>query len=340
MLDDAKVGRLSDRLFRRMIQLFLLAGETNRAGYLPSMSDMAWRLRIDEEILETEMNDLAKVGILTLDKGEWLVTNFALRQAAMSNSERAKRWREKNAGVQWAKNLYKGLPAKPGIYQLTCKRTGMHYVGASNNIHTRIKQHLYKISKDEHPMSEDVLDYGVETLAVKVLEIVDDENILRDREQHWLDQYPKDDLYNSQSSKRHQNWSETYEERLENEYQTNRSQIEEVDKDKEEDEEYTPTTDYSKLSVAFCNMTGIPELTGGAIKWNQAIKFMVENGITVEDMETAYDEVREQYHIVGPWSIKNPALIAMSRRKKKSPTLKDKLEREGYEHRRADSTIQ
>ena len=100
VLEDPKVGMLSDRLFRRMIQTFLLAGERDKAGYLPSLSDMSWRFRVDQDVLETELNELAMVGILTLSGGTWIVTNFALRQMAISNSERAKRWRERNAGAQ------------------------------------------------------------------------------------------------------------------------------------------------------------------------------------------------------------------------------------------------
>ena len=48
ILDDPKMGRLPDALFRRAIELFLIAGENGRDGGLPALADIAWRLRADE----------------------------------------------------------------------------------------------------------------------------------------------------------------------------------------------------------------------------------------------------------------------------------------------------
>jgi hypothetical protein len=94
-LHDPKMCRLSDRLYRRAIELFLMAGETAKDGILPPVADIAWSLRVNEEILETELYELQKVGILSQVDGEWLVTNFAKRQAKISDEERAKQYRER-----------------------------------------------------------------------------------------------------------------------------------------------------------------------------------------------------------------------------------------------------
>lgn len=94
ILDDPKMGRLRDNLWRRVIECFLIAGEMQGNGELPPLEDMAWRLRVNEEILESELGELAGVGILERRNGGWFVTNFADRQSAMSSSERGKRWRE------------------------------------------------------------------------------------------------------------------------------------------------------------------------------------------------------------------------------------------------------
>ena len=56
ILDDPKMGRLPDKLFRRVIELFLIAGETHENGKLPSIDDMAWRLRLDPEELEKDIS--------------------------------------------------------------------------------------------------------------------------------------------------------------------------------------------------------------------------------------------------------------------------------------------
>jgi len=95
ILHDPKMGKLSDREFRRSIELFLLAGETDEGGTLPSIVDIAWQLRVDEEQLETEMIELQKVGILSVQDGCWSVTNFAKRQAAETSTERWQRWNER-----------------------------------------------------------------------------------------------------------------------------------------------------------------------------------------------------------------------------------------------------
>ena len=82
ILDDPKMGRLTDRLFKRTIQIFLMAGDFQHDGLLPPIEDIAWRLRpmsVDE--LETDLADLASVGILHKTERGWVVTNFEKRQA-------------------------------------------------------------------------------------------------------------------------------------------------------------------------------------------------------------------------------------------------------------------
>jgi hypothetical protein len=89
-----------------------------------------------------------------------------------------------------------------------------------------------------------------------------------------------------------------------------------IDKNREE-EEYTPTP-LTKLSTAFCNATQIPEMTGGAPKWNGALTDMVKVGIEPEDIAEAVAILDEKnYTIVGPWSVRNTALDCMRKRKGK-----------------------
>jgi DnaD/phage-associated family protein len=102
ILDDGKMGRLPDRLWRRAIELFLIAGEEHEGGRLPSLEDMTWRLRLSEDELLEDLQALAKVKIVTqLENGTWLVTNFAERQRARTNAERQKRYRERQRKAQY-----------------------------------------------------------------------------------------------------------------------------------------------------------------------------------------------------------------------------------------------
>ena len=101
IVDDPKMGQLSDHLWRRCIELFLIAGDYNKDGQLPSLNDTAWRLRTNAEILEAELNDLSRYGITTVADGHWGVTKFRDRQGRpYSMKPDAVRQREYRAGVK------------------------------------------------------------------------------------------------------------------------------------------------------------------------------------------------------------------------------------------------
>ena len=104
ILDDPKMGRLPNNLWRRFFECCLLAGEMGYEdddemnGRLPSVGDMTWRLRIDEETLLTELEELARKRMLeyrsenVLD-GYWFVTHFNERQRKMTKAEYMRRLR-------------------------------------------------------------------------------------------------------------------------------------------------------------------------------------------------------------------------------------------------------
>ena len=95
ILDNPKMGRLPDALFRRAIEFFLIAGDCNRGGALPPLADMAWRLRADETALYAQMEDLEALNILSRGAaGCWLVAHFKERQDALLAVERMRRSRE------------------------------------------------------------------------------------------------------------------------------------------------------------------------------------------------------------------------------------------------------
>ena len=49
ILDDPKMGRLPNHLWRRAVELFLLAGRQGNDGALPPVKEMAWTLRLSED---------------------------------------------------------------------------------------------------------------------------------------------------------------------------------------------------------------------------------------------------------------------------------------------------
>ena len=98
ILNDPKMGKMSDRLYRRSIEMMAFANQHNQDGKLPPIDDMAWILRCDETELQQEMSDLAsdKYRILTREGDDWIVTNFSSRQERVSDAERQRRKRERD----------------------------------------------------------------------------------------------------------------------------------------------------------------------------------------------------------------------------------------------------
>lgn len=101
ILDDPKMGRLPDRLFRRAIEIFLLAGDAHLEGVLPSVDDMAWRLRLNPGTIEEDLQALEKTGIVSKVDGTWFVTKFSKRQARISDAERMQGSRDRKRREQY-----------------------------------------------------------------------------------------------------------------------------------------------------------------------------------------------------------------------------------------------
>lgn len=111
ILDDPKVARLNDHLWRRFFELCVIAGATpTRDGVLPPVFDMAWKLRTDEDALTTDLEQLSRAGLVEYIQqippleGQWIVKNFAKRQSAISDlsrkqAERKRLSRTVTAGV-------------------------------------------------------------------------------------------------------------------------------------------------------------------------------------------------------------------------------------------------
>lgn len=95
ILDDAKMGKLPDWLWRRAIELFLLAGENGNDGLLQPVTDIAWRLRVSTEKLTESLQALEEVGVVHETPQGWMVTNFKKRQYSES-VERMRRYRSRN----------------------------------------------------------------------------------------------------------------------------------------------------------------------------------------------------------------------------------------------------
>jgi hypothetical protein len=82
ILHDPKMGQLSDHLWRRCIELFLLAGmQEPRDGRLPKPCDIAWALRTTPQDVDVTLDELEHQGIIINNGNGWVVKNFEKRQS-------------------------------------------------------------------------------------------------------------------------------------------------------------------------------------------------------------------------------------------------------------------
>ena len=110
MLDDPKMARLPNYLWRRAVEFFLLAGRQGEEGALPPVEEMAWSLRLSEDKLLEDLQRLAGVGVVHICNtdaagtsenrpGRWCVTHFKETQNCES-VERVRRYRERTRNAQ------------------------------------------------------------------------------------------------------------------------------------------------------------------------------------------------------------------------------------------------
>ncbi len=101
ILDDPKMALLPDRLWRRVVELFLLAGKHGTDGQLPDSRQLAWLLRMNPDELEMDLKQIETTGMIERLTNGWLVVNFAKRQAAIPGAERTQQHRKRAKQQQY-----------------------------------------------------------------------------------------------------------------------------------------------------------------------------------------------------------------------------------------------
>jgi predicted GIY-YIG superfamily endonuclease len=79
-----------------------------------------------------------------------------------------------------------------GIYQIVYMPTGRMYVGSTNNLLKRYRQHLHKLSKGDHlctPLQNAYAKHGPDLFEFQVLETIADKTTLIEREQYYIDTF-------------------------------------------------------------------------------------------------------------------------------------------------------
>lgn len=92
--------------------------------------------------------------------------------------------------------LYKGVS---GIYKIQNIRNNKVYIGSTVNLLSRYRSHLYGLRYERHGnthLTNAWNKYGETSFEFIVLELVPDISNLIEREQSWIDYFPRNMLYN------------------------------------------------------------------------------------------------------------------------------------------------
>jgi len=105
ILDDPKMAVLPDRLWRRTIELFLVAKKLHGDGRLPDTRQIAWLLRMNTDDLDADMSQIVTTGIIVRDGSGWFIPKFAARQSAVGDAERQQQKRKRMQADQYNGNV-------------------------------------------------------------------------------------------------------------------------------------------------------------------------------------------------------------------------------------------
>jgi DnaD/phage-associated family protein len=117
ILDDPKMGRMSEHLWNFTIKLFLAAGKQEQNGCLPSVPDLAFMMRTNEQDVLMCLGELCDLNIIQIDTDteQYIVKNFQKRQEVSESTKRWRRWSERQAPTQPQQDTNGTIPFDPTL---------------------------------------------------------------------------------------------------------------------------------------------------------------------------------------------------------------------------------
>ena len=216
ILDDPKYFKLSDHAKLGMFELMIIAKKYESAGKLPSLDYICFHSRRDAVWWEPVLSELENINFIMTPENQsdqLIIRRFAERQAPVEGRERARIARQPKIKLQLTSEntsydeICKDLEKKPGVYFIGFSGVNIAYIGASKNIHHRVKVHFSEIKNSWHPLYDSLVTYGFENIIVKALEYSDDLTALAKLEQKHINELSdKYDLINSVSYKPNKHW--------------------------------------------------------------------------------------------------------------------------------------
>ena len=279
ILSDPKMGRMSDKLFRRTIELFLIAGKDDRGGRLPEIDDIAWSLHISRNEVKSTLAELVRLNIVSVqtdpmmvvlgnsDSKYYTITHFSDRQKSeqtKSESNRAYYEKQKNKRSEIQTELQNEHDTESKTEIQTEYKT---------EIQTEIQTEKNKNSENSDTECKSEIQYVEEEVEEEVEE--DKEvNKLCAEAQKGKTSNPDDPAF----------WQRTFGPRAE-------------------------------MAHAFHMAAGITPIRSEFGRWQNDLKNLQEAGITISEMESAVRQMRaENLTIKAPGSI-----LAMARKLKTNP---------------------
>jgi hypothetical protein len=105
ILDDPKMATLPDRLWRRIIEIFMVAKRLGKDGDLPDTPQIAWMLRMNSDDLQLDLQQILSLGIIKRIETGWHIVNFTKRQGPASAAERKRQQREREHKQQYYESV-------------------------------------------------------------------------------------------------------------------------------------------------------------------------------------------------------------------------------------------
>lgn len=173
IIDDPKLSRIDGETFRVFIYLLALASEQNNEGRINmSIDDVAWRVRIEKELITNAITILQSKGIVTQENGYINISNWKKRQFTSDNvGARVRRYREKMRNV-------------------TCNVTG-NVIDTDTDTDTEI----YKSAASENPSQPNATKKKPKTQSINFnFETRTWENIEPGDIEPWTEAYPACDV--------------------------------------------------------------------------------------------------------------------------------------------------
>ncbi|KKQ62534.1 MAG: hypothetical protein US85_C0025G0002 [Candidatus Shapirobacteria bacterium GW2011_GWF1_38_23] len=184
ILEDPKMATMPDRLWRRTIEIFLIAGKLSKdkSGILPETNQLAWLLRMNTDDLALDLKQLETAGIIKRIDNGWTVVNFEKRQAAVTGSERVQQFRKRQHNEQYYDNV---TELKRNVTQNTEYRiqsqnteseTKKEITTSSDSFGQLIKEYEQNIGvitqKTSDMVSDDFDTYGYEMCSKAITEAI------------------------------------------------------------------------------------------------------------------------------------------------------------------------